>query len=105
MVPIHPINEKAPSNGGRISPKNKETARGGGLLSGSLVDFAQTVIRTRHRFHEELKKLAACEFACIIVEGLMRVPTALEHTPTLSSTDSKSDRFERSDWSDMLALA
>ena len=38
----------------------------------SLVDFAQTVIRARRRFHEELRKLAACEFACIVVEGSMR---------------------------------
>lgn len=38
----------------------------------SLVDFAQTVIRARRRFHEELKKLAACEFACVVVEGSMR---------------------------------
>lgn len=38
----------------------------------SLQDFAQTVIRSRRRFHEELKKLAACEFACVAVEGSMR---------------------------------
>jgi len=38
----------------------------------SLADFAQTVIRARRRFHEELRKLAACEFACIVVEGSMR---------------------------------
>ena len=38
----------------------------------SLADFAQTVIRARRRFHEELKKLATCEFACVVVEGSMR---------------------------------
>jgi DNA excision repair protein ERCC-4 len=38
----------------------------------SLADFAQTVIRARRRFHEELKKLAACEFGCVVVEGSMR---------------------------------
>ncbi len=38
----------------------------------SLTDFAQTVIRARRRFHEELKKLAACEFGCVVVEGSMR---------------------------------
>ena len=38
----------------------------------SLADFAQTVIRARRRFHEELRKLAGHEFACIVVEGSMR---------------------------------
>jgi len=38
----------------------------------SLVDFAQTVIRARRRFREELRKLAACEHACIVVEGSRR---------------------------------
>ncbi len=38
----------------------------------SLADFVQTVIRSRRRFHEELKKLAAREFACVVVEGSMR---------------------------------
>jgi ERCC4-type nuclease len=39
----------------------------------SLADFVSTVIRARRRFHEELRKLGGCEFACIVVEGSMRV--------------------------------
>jgi len=38
----------------------------------SLADFAQTVIRQRKRFHAELRKLAECEFACVVVEGSLR---------------------------------
>ena len=38
----------------------------------SLVDFAQTVIRARRRFHAELRKLARYEYACIVVEGSLR---------------------------------
>lgn len=38
----------------------------------SLTDFAQTVIRARRRFHEELRKLAAYRFSCVVVEGSLR---------------------------------
>ena len=38
----------------------------------SLTDFAKTIIRFRRRFNEELKKMAAREFPCVIVEESMR---------------------------------
>lgn len=38
----------------------------------SLQDFVQTVIRSRARFHAELRKLAGYEFACVVVEGSLR---------------------------------
>ena len=38
----------------------------------SLADFVQTVIRSRRRFHEELRKLTTHEFACVVVEGSLR---------------------------------
>ena len=38
----------------------------------SLADFVQTVIRARRRFHAELRKLAECEHACVVVEGSLR---------------------------------
>ncbi len=38
----------------------------------SMPDFVSTVIRARKRFHAELRKLAGCEFACVVVEGSLR---------------------------------
>ena len=38
----------------------------------SLADFVQTVIRSRTRFHAELRKLTGYQFACVVVEGSLR---------------------------------
>jgi len=38
----------------------------------SLPDFVRTVIRDRDRFHEELRKLAQYEFACVVVEATLQ---------------------------------
>lgn len=38
----------------------------------SMPDFVSTVIRARKRFHAELRKMAGCEFACVVVEGALR---------------------------------
>ena len=46
--------------------------RAGGGRAQSLADFAQTVIRARRRFHEELKKLAPVSSAASSVEGSIR---------------------------------
>ncbi len=38
----------------------------------SLQDFVQTVIRSRRRFHIELRRLQGYEHACIVVKGSLR---------------------------------
>ncbi len=38
----------------------------------SLQDFVQTVIRSRRRFQNELRRLQGYEHACVVVEGSLR---------------------------------
>ncbi len=65
-----------------LTPNHRSAASGnaGALERKSFTGSTKTVIRARKRFHAELRKLAECKHACVVVEGSLREVLDGNHT-------------------------